>query len=96
VSNSIKSISEAYTSMLINERYSMDKKPNIEKDGNKEIESYNVYYKNKLVGSVVKIKDDYWASGSDIGSSDRYFSDNHRTKEDAYKALVKQKPHKDL
>ena len=96
MSNSIKSISEAYTSMLINERYSMDKTPTMERDGNKKIESYKVYYKNKPVGSVVKIKDDYWASGSEIGSSDRYFSDNHRTKEDAYKALVKQKPHKDL
>ena len=96
----IKSISEAYTSMVtervLNERYSMDDKPKTEKHGSEKITYYNVYYKNKKIGSVVKASGDNWTSGADFEGKDEYFSDDHRTPQDAYKALIQQKPHKKM
>lgn len=97
-----KSISEAYVSMVteesLNERYSMDTKPTSRKEGGETLTVYNVYYKNKEIGSVVKIDDDNYASGGkfDKRGNDEYFSDNHKTPEAAYKAFIKQNPHKRL
>ena len=96
----IKSISEAYilmvTERLLNERYSMDNKPTTKREGGETLTVYNVYYKDKKIGSVVKIDNNNYASGGNLDNrdNDEYFSDNHKTPEAAYKAFIKQKPHK--
>lgn len=85
--NELSKLSESVNeSFFSNRNYTMSKTATKDKNG---IMSYDVFYKGKKIGDVTQAGNT-WTSGSS-GKSPDDFTSGHKTKEDAFKELVRQK-----